>query len=84
MFMPTKQDLRVDRILDLQLRRQQLSEEARRSIRLRNIRHNIEEREKMLLLSGLSDESKTRLRAAFPGTDLNGLREAINVERKRQ
>lgn len=68
--------------MNLQQRRQQLSEEARLSIRIANTRKRIEEREKMLLLSGLSEESKERLRKAFPGHDLGGLKQAIKIERK--
>jgi hypothetical protein len=78
-----KQDSRVDRILDLPQRRQQLSLEARRSIRQANIRRAQQELEKQLLLSGLPEESKARIRTAFTGTDLGGLRQALNVERRK-
>jgi hypothetical protein len=39
-------------------------------------------RDKILKESGLPEPSVERIRKAFPGTDLGGLKQAINTERK--
>lgn len=52
--------------------------EALRQYRLLDAQIRLEER-----IAALPTTSQERLRAAFPGQDLAGLREAINVERKR-
>lgn len=70
--------------MELTERRGQLSKEAKQAIAEKNRATRIIVREQLLSESGLSEESKTRLRKAFPGDDLGGLKQAINVERRNQ
>ena len=53
--------------------------QALRQARLLMKQTELEER-----IQNLPMESRERLRKAFPDTDLNGLRQAIHVEEKRQ
>lgn len=63
-------------------RRKRLSEEARIAIRKQRINTIRQELERRITNAGLSDAAKDRLREAFMNsTNLDGLRQAINVEK---
>lgn len=68
--------------MELTERREQLSKEARAAIHKAHVCTQQMKLERLLADSGLSNDAKARIRAAFPDSDLGGLKQAINTEKR--
>ncbi len=62
--------------------RQDISQADKDHVHSRNVAEARAHLETLMREAGLPEESKLRLRRAFPGTDKGGMRTAVNIERR--
>jgi hypothetical protein len=62
--------------------RQDISQAEKDYLHSRNVAEARAHLETLMCEAGLPEESKQRLRRAFPGTDKGGMQTAVNIEKR--